>query len=207
MKPATYAAVLIAITAPAAAQVQPRTPPDHVPMAQMMQNMPQGGMGMMQPGMRGGMMGRFSAEDMSAFADAHIAALKAGLKLSADQERLWPPIEEAMRELSRLHLSRMQAMRQNRQTMMRDPIAGLRSMADAMSQGADGMRKLADAAAPLYETLDEAQKRRLRVLVRFGPRGMMGAGMMGGGMMGGPRMMMRGWSGGSDAGDGDEDDR
>lgn len=207
MKIATYAVVLVAIAAPAAAQVSSQAPPapatERMPMAQMMQNMPQGGMGMMQSGMRGGMMGRFSPEDMSAFADAHIAALKAGLKLSSEQEGLWPPVEEALRDLSRLHLSHMQAMRQSRQTMMRDPVAGLRSMADGMSQAADAMRKLADAAAPLYATLDEAQKRRLQVLVRFRPGGMMGAGMMGGGA----RMMMRGWSGRHDRGDGAQDDR
>jgi K+ transporter len=46
---------------------------------------------------------------------------------------------------------------------------------------AAAMRKLADAAAPLYATLDEAQKRRLQVLVRIGGRGMMGGAMMRGG--------------------------
>ena len=40
------------------------------------------------------------------------------------------------------------------------------------------MRKLADAAAPLYATLDEGQKRRLQVLVRMGSRGLMGGAMM-----------------------------
>ena len=45
------------------------------------------------------MMGRMSPEDMSAFVDARIAALRAGLKLSTEQERLWPPVEEAIRGL------------------------------------------------------------------------------------------------------------
>src|SRR5205085_10432265 len=52
-----------------------------------------GGMG----GPGGGMMGRFSPEDIEAFADARLAALHAGLKLSPDQERMWPPVEEAIR--------------------------------------------------------------------------------------------------------------
>ena len=34
---------------------------------------------------------RISAEDISAFGDARIAALHAGLKLTAEQEKLWPP--------------------------------------------------------------------------------------------------------------------
>ena len=39
---------------------------------------------------------RLSAEDRLAFADAKIAAVHAGLKLTADQEKLWPPIEAAV---------------------------------------------------------------------------------------------------------------
>lgn len=192
MKMPILIAVLMSLSSPALAQpsapAQPRTPPAQsgspMPMGSMMP-----GQGMMGGMMHGrGMMGRFSSEDLNAFADAHIAALKAGLKLSPEQEKLWPPVEEALRHLARLHLSHMQAMRENRGTMASDPVGLLRSMADNMSQGADGLRKLADAAAPLYAALDEAQKRRLQVLVRMGGRGMMGRGMMG------PRgPMMPGW--------------
>jgi hypothetical protein len=61
-------------------------------------------------------------------------------------------------------------------------------MADQMTRAADAARKLADAAAPLYATFDDAQKRRLRVLTRgMAPRGMMGADGRG---------MMRDWFGG-----------
>ena len=173
-------------TAPA----QPQTPPapsgSQMPMGQMMPGQGMMGQGMMQgrgmmQGQGRGMMGRFSPEDMSAFIDAHIAALKAGLKLSAEQEKLWPPVETAIRNLATLHVSHMQAMRQTRAMMASDPVGLLRGMADHMSQGADAMRKLADAAAPLYSTLDEGQKRRLQVLVRMGSRGMMGGAMMRGG--------------------------
>ena len=65
-------------------------------------------------------------------------------------------------------------------------------------------RKLADAASPLYATLDEAQKRRLQVLVRMGGRGMMGQGMMGQRMMGPGGAMM---PGGSDDDDDNQDNR
>ena len=206
MKTPLLAAVLIAVAAPALAQspaeheqhhpggtsvtqaqstapAQSQTPSaqsgSQMPMGQMMQG--QGMMGSMMQGQSRGMRGRFSPEDMSAFMDAHIAALKAGLKLSAEQERLWPPIEGAIRNLTGLHLTHMQAMRQTRAMMASDPVGLLRGMADHMSQGADAMRKLADAAAPLYSTLDEGQKRRLQVLVRMGSRGMMGGAMMRGG--------------------------
>lgn len=182
----------------------------------------QGG-GMMSGGMmsgRGlGMMGRFSQDDMLAFADAHIAALHAGLKLSAEQDKLWPPVEEAMRNLARLHVAHLQAMRQGTGLMiMSDPIGGLRNLSERMAQGAEALRKLADAAAPLYAKLDDAQKRRLPILVRGGPRGMMmgaammrrglmGAGMTGRGMMDGRAgAMMRDWFGADDDDD-DQDSR
>jgi hypothetical protein len=79
--------------------------------------------------------------------------------------------------LARLHLSHTQAMRRARRMTAADPVVLLCTMADHMSQGADAMRKVADAAAPVYATLDEAQKRRLQILVHMGSRGMMG-GMM-----------------------------
>ncbi|WP_414470930.1 Spy/CpxP family protein refolding chaperone [Microvirga sp. M2] len=186
---------------PVLAQTAPAQSVTQTPMGQMM------GRGMMQgQRMPGGMMGRFSPEDMNAFIDAHIAAIHAGLKLSADQEKLWPPVETAIRNLATLHLSHMQAMRQTRGMMASDPIGLLRGMADHMSQGADAMRKLADAASPLYATLDEAQKRRLHVLVRMGARGMPGPGMMGRGMMGPGRGTMPGGSG-DDGDDDSQDDR
>lgn len=118
--------------------------------------------GMMHPdGMRP--MGRLSPEDLDAFRDARIAALHAGLKLTPDQEKLWPPVEDAIRNLAKLHREHM--MTQGG-IADEDPPRRLRALADRMSQGADALRKLSDAAAPLYATFDEAQKRRLRVLVR-----------------------------------------
>jgi hypothetical protein len=40
---------------------------------------------------------RMNPEDRAAFADARIAAVHAGLKLNADQEKLWPPVETGRR--------------------------------------------------------------------------------------------------------------
>jgi hypothetical protein len=185
------AAALIAVAAPAAAQPSPAP---SSPMAGMRMGQMMGGPGQMGGGR--GTMRRLSPDDMNAFIDAHIAAIHAGLKLSAEQEKLWPPVEDAMRNLARLRTSAMQGMRQSRGMMASDPIGFLRTMADRMGQGSEALRKLADAAAPLYATLDDAQKRRLRILVRMGGRGMMGGmmgrGMMGRGMSGGDRSMMQG---------------
>jgi hypothetical protein len=55
-----------------------------------------------------------------------------------------------------------------------DPVARLRERADNMAASATAMKKIADAADPLYKTLDDGQKRRLAVLThhgRFGGEG------------------------------------
>ncbi len=49
---------------------------------------------------------RPSADDIKAFTDARIAALRAGLQLTLDQEKNWPPFEQALRDLVKLHQQR-----------------------------------------------------------------------------------------------------
>ena len=116
---------------------------------------------------------RFSAEDRAAFADARIAAVHAGLKLTPDQEKLWPPVEAAVRDLVKLRIerseARMTAWREAEgQQKPEDPVAHLRERADAMAAMSTAMKKVADAADPLYKALDEDQKRRLAVLTHRG---------------------------------------
>jgi hypothetical protein len=112
---------------------------------------------------------RMNPEDRAAFADAKIAAVHAGLKLTADQEKLWPPLETAVRDLVKIRLDRANARMpsggdaQGAQKSD-DPVARLREHAETMAATADAMKKIADAADPLYKTLDEGQKRRLAVL-------------------------------------------
>ena len=116
---------------------------------------------------------RMSAEDRAAFADARIAAVHAGLKLTADQEKLWPPVEAAVKEFAKLRIdranARMNAMRDDDRGREgpRDPVARLRERADAMGATAAALKKIADAADPLYKTLDDSQKRRLAILTRM----------------------------------------
>src|SRR3954462_6248183 len=59
---------------------------------------------------------RMSAEDRAAFADARIAAVHAGLKLNPEQEKLWPPVETAVKEFAKLRIDRANA----RMNAMRD---------------------------------------------------------------------------------------
>ncbi|HVX79281.1 MAG TPA: Spy/CpxP family protein refolding chaperone [Bradyrhizobium sp.] len=113
---------------------------------------------------------RLSPEDRAAFADARIAAVHAGLKLTPDQEKLWPPVEAAVRDLVKIRIDRANARMQAREDDTRkqeDPVTRLRDRADNMSATAAALKKIADAADPLYKTLDDGQKRRLRILTHM----------------------------------------
>lgn len=123
---------------------------------------------------------RPSAEDISAFTDARIAALKAGLKLTPEQEKNWPALEQSIRDLSKARAERINVRREQRRAArgqgnaqknaqanpQADLLERLRRASDTMTQRAAGLRKLADAAQPLYQSLDESQKHRLAFLIR-----------------------------------------
>jgi zinc resistance-associated protein len=109
---------------------------------------------------------RPSAEDISAFGDARIAAIHAGLKLTPEQEKNWPPVESALRELSKQRSERFAAFASADRP--KDPIERLSLYADATAQRGAVLKKLADAAGPLYKSLDEGQKHRALVLARLG---------------------------------------
>lgn len=139
---------------------------------------------------------RISPEDRAAFTDARIAAVKAGLKLNPDQEKLWSPLESAVRDFAKLRFERANARmdaRQDRADGDRgggrdaarapdadqgqgrrdfDPVARLRERAETMGTTAAALKRIAEAADPLYKTLDDGQKRRLAILThmegRFG---------------------------------------
>jgi hypothetical protein len=115
---------------------------------------------------------RINPEDRAAFADARIAAVHAGLKLTPDQEKLWPPLEAAVRDFAKLRIdranARMNARSDDKDAQNQDdPVARLRQRADNMTASGAALKKIADAADPLYKTLDEGQKRRLKVLTHM----------------------------------------
>src|SRR5919204_3497090 len=124
-----------------------------------------------QRGGRDGMMQGWqpSTEDMRAFGEARLAALKAGLMLTPEQEKNWPAFEQAARDLGKLRMERMSAMR-NRGAS-EDPVERLRQRATAMSDTGAALKKLADATDPLYKSLDENQKRRFAILNRLAGQG------------------------------------
>jgi zinc resistance-associated protein len=131
-----------------------------------------------------------SAEDISAFGDARIAGLHAGLKLTAEQEKNWPAVESALRDVAKQRSTWFAAHASADKP--KDAIERLNLRADAMTQRGAALKKLADAAGPLYKSLDEGQQRRFDALAQLGGRefgGERGMRGHGGGMhhgMGGP---------------------
>ena len=157
---------------------------------------------------------RPTLEDLGAFTDARIAALKAGLRLTPDQDKNWPAFEQAYRNLAKLRSDRIAgAAGQTQGADDQSMIDRLQRHAERISQYGAALQDLAKAAKPLYASLDDAQKRRFVTLSRFmaphrhfamGPRGM---GMMGShGMMGPHGIGDRAGPGFHRGGDGDADE-
>src|SRR5260370_27786166 len=75
---------------------------------------------------------RINPADRAAFADARIAAVHAGLKLNADQEKLWPPVETAVRDFAKLRIDRANPRMNEPQDEQKseDPAARLRERSD-----------------------------------------------------------------------------
>ena len=112
---------------------------------------------------------RPSAQDMAAFTDARIAALRAGLQLTPDQAKNWPPFEQALRDMAKLRIERMQAHQAGNQQdqAATTPFDRLARHADAMAKTGAALKQIADTGMPLYQSLDDAQKRRFSILAHM----------------------------------------
>jgi hypothetical protein len=141
-------------------------------------------------------------DDRSAIFDARLAGLKAEMKLTPDQEKLWGPFESASRDAYAMRKARMQGMMERVGQMASEanhrmmaaappppsPFDRLDMMSTRMTEAAAALKKVADAGKPLYDSLDEQQKRMFTLLsadlVRMG-RGPHGPWAMMGGRRGG----------------------
>src|SRR6478672_9237175 len=81
--------------------------------------------------------GQPNVEDMRAFAEARLGALRAGLMLTPEQERNWPAFEQAAREFAMQRLARVNAFvaarRERQQRNDLDPTERLRRRAEILS--------------------------------------------------------------------------
>lgn len=106
--------------------------------------------------------------DVAAFTDARIAALKAGLELTPDQQKNWPAFEQALRDMAQLRIQRIQArLAGEQQQAPTTPFDRLERRADAMAKRSAALKQVADSGAPLYQSLNDDQKQRFMVLARM----------------------------------------
>jgi hypothetical protein len=94
--------------------------------------------------------------------DARTARMRADLRLTPEQENNWTGFETAMRDIGKKRADRETALRADRakQKGSVDIIEQMRTGADSMTERAVDQKKLADAAQPLFASLNDQQKRR-----------------------------------------------
>ncbi len=97
---------------------------------------------------------RPSAEDIAAFGDARVAALHAGLELNADQQKLWPPVESALRDVFK----------------QRSDWFTARASADRPTDPMERLNTRAQAMLDRGAALEEARRRRRPALQEPGRR-------------------------------------
>jgi hypothetical protein len=120
-----------------------------------------------------GAVERLSAADLGALTDARVDIVKAALQMTPDQEKYWPPIEDAIRVRAKHREARVARMGELRDRspveVLRDrnPIDFLHRRADALAERAADLKKAAEAWQPLYQTLKPDQKRRMAFLTIF----------------------------------------
>ena len=123
-------------------------------------------------------MRHLSAADLKALTDARVGIIKAALQMTPDQEKLWPAVEDAIRARAKNRQARWEQVAQLRDsgpmeaTGERNPVELMQGRAEALSQRAADLKKLADAWEPLYKTLSEDQKKRVAFATYATMRGM-----------------------------------
>jgi hypothetical protein len=111
---------------------------------------------------------RPSSDDFAAFTDARVAALKAGLRLTPDQDKNWPAFEQAYRNLAKLRADRFAASRDAAAPLSDQSFVDrLQRRADSITQFGTALQDLAKATRPLYQSLDDGQKHRFVAITRF----------------------------------------
>ncbi len=101
--------------------------------------------------------------------DARIARLKADLQLTSDQEKNWSGLQTVFHDYGVGELKNVMAGRsartdredQSRRNDRPNDIVMMRDEADELNSRAASLKKLADAAEPLYGSLDDRQKHKL----------------------------------------------
>jgi hypothetical protein len=120
---------------------------------------------------------RLTAADWQHLTDTRIDLVKAALQLTPDQQKLWPPVEAAIRARAKDRQARIAAIQEKVGELRekgriealreRNPVEFLERRSAALAQRSADLKTLADAWKPLYQTLDPDQKRRMAALTIF----------------------------------------
>jgi hypothetical protein len=117
-----------------------------------------------------------SAADLNSLTDMRVGLVKAALQLTPDQEKFWPPLEEAIRARSKNRISRLERVAELRDNGPmeslgdRNPVDFMQRRADQLIQRGTDLKKVADAWQPLYKTLSQDQKKRMAFVTLVGVR-------------------------------------
>lgn len=103
---------------------------------------------------------RLSQDDFNRLVDARVAAIEAGLKLTGDQERLWAPVETAIRDAAAKRYAGMSQFRENRdQRRSADFMQRFERRSTMQAERAQTSTAIATALRPLWDSFSEDQKR------------------------------------------------
>jgi hypothetical protein len=106
-------------------------------------------------------------ERQAVMLDAHLAAMKAGLKLTDEQATNWPAFESAIRDAEKARADRWrQAQERMSQGERPSPIERMTIMSEHLQKMGEQLKAVAVAAKPLYDSLTDAQKSDFGPLMR-----------------------------------------
>ncbi len=104
-------------------------------------------------------MPQYTAADANAVLNARIIALKTVIALTPDQEKLWPPVEAAIRDIAKSSFERLKQRLAGPPTT--DFLMALGKIADNEEARARDLKTFIAAAKPLVDSLSPEQKRRV----------------------------------------------
>jgi len=117
---------------------------------------------------------RLNVADRNTLTDMRVDLVKAALQLTPEQEKLWPPVESAIRQGADDRKARIAKVQETvgkrvdqnsvESVRNRDPIAFLQRRSEALAQRSADLDKLAEAWQPLYKTLSPEQRKRMGAL-------------------------------------------
>lgn len=101
----------------------------------------------------------YTDEDTAAVLDARVIALKTVLKLTPEQEKLWPPVEASIRDAVKGSMARREARAAS--LLPSSALDLLEQMADAEEARAQSVKAFVAAAKPFVASLTPQQLNRL----------------------------------------------